>query len=76
MNSRTKINGRRFQFLGSQRSEGRTHHNGRLQSKLSATFRRRRPAHDPMLVLNMTIFNFADGWNQTFNPFKAHQTVG
>jgi hypothetical protein len=28
---------------------------------------RRRPAHDPMLVLNMVGFNFTDGWNRTFS---------
>ena len=22
--------------------------------------------HDPMLVLNMTLFNFTDGWNRAF----------
>ncbi len=36
-------------------------------------FRRRRRMHDPMLVLNMSIFNFADGWNRTFNPLKIHE---
>ena len=36
-------------------------------------FRRRRQRHDPMLVLNMSIFNFADGWNRTFNQLKIHQ---
>ena len=29
--------------------------------------------HDRMLVLNMSIFNFADGWNRTFNPLKTHE---
>jgi hypothetical protein len=23
--------------------------------------------HDPMLVLNMTLFNFTDGWNRAFS---------
>jgi len=23
--------------------------------------------HDPMLVLNMSIFNFTDGWSRTFS---------
>jgi hypothetical protein len=36
-------------------------------------FRRRRRMHDPMLVLNMSIFNFADGWNRTFNQLKIHE---
>jgi len=30
-------------------------------------FRRNRRMHDPMLVLNMSIFNFDGGWNRTFN---------
>ncbi len=25
-----------------------------------------------MLVLNMSIFNFADGWNRNFNRLKVH----
>jgi hypothetical protein len=39
------------------------------------TFRRRRRLHDPMLVLNMSIFNFDDGWNRTFNPRKVHENA-
>lgn len=35
--------------------------------------RPQRRRHDPMLVLNMSLFNFADGWNQIFNPIKAHE---
>ena len=30
-------------------------------------FRRRRQVHDPMLVLNMSFFNFTDGWNRVFS---------
>jgi hypothetical protein len=30
-------------------------------------FRRRARRHDPMLVLNMSIFNFTDGWSRTFS---------
>jgi hypothetical protein len=26
-----------------------------------------------MLVLNMSIFNFSDGWERIFNPFKVHE---
>jgi len=26
-----------------------------------------------MLVLNMSIFNFTDGWNRTFNQLKIHE---
>jgi hypothetical protein len=36
--------------------------------KLPTIFRRRvRRRHDPMLVLNMTLFNFTDGWNRAFS---------
>lgn len=41
--------------------------------KWRAKFRRRRPRHDPMLVLNMSAFNFEDGWSRTFNPLKVHE---
>jgi len=36
-------------------------------------FRRRRGMHDPMLVLNMAIFNSEDGWNRTFSPLKINE---
>ena len=36
-------------------------------------FRRRRKTHDPMLVLNMANFNFADGWDRIFSPLKTHE---
>jgi hypothetical protein len=29
-------------------------------------FRRSSRRHDPMLVLNMALFNFTDGWNRVF----------
>jgi len=29
--------------------------------------RRSRRRHDPMLVLNMALFNFTDGWNRAFS---------
>ena len=35
-------------------------------------FRNRRPQHDPLLALNMLVFNFEGGWSRTFNPIK-HQ---
>jgi hypothetical protein len=44
-----------------------------LTHRWRAVFRRRRRMHDPMLVLNMSIFNFADGWNRTFNPLRGHE---
>jgi len=34
---------------------------------LRSIFRRRRQVHDPMLVLNMSFFNFTDGWNRVFS---------
>jgi hypothetical protein len=30
-------------------------------------FRRRQRVHDPMLVLNMSLFNFTDGWSRVFS---------
>jgi len=44
-----------------------------LADKWREMFRRRRRMHDPMLVLNMSIFNFTDGWNRTFNQLKIHE---
>ena len=43
-----------------------------LQRKWHRIFRRRRERHDPLLVMNMSIFDFDGGWNRIFNPFKAH----
>jgi hypothetical protein len=45
---------------------------GRLAARWREIFRRRR-VHDPMLVLNMSIFNSASGWDRTFNPLKVHE---
>jgi len=33
---------------------------------LRKRFRRRAKGHDPMLVLNMSNFNFTNGWRRTF----------
>jgi hypothetical protein len=38
-------------------------------------FQRRRRWHDPMLVLNMSIFNFDGGWNRVFNPIPQRENV-
>ncbi len=38
-------------------------------------FQRRRPWHDPMLVLNMSIFNSDGGWNRVFNPIPQRENV-
>ena len=36
-------------------------------------FRHRRRMRDPLLVFNMSIFNFDDGWNRIFSQFKIHE---
>jgi hypothetical protein len=33
-------------------------------------FRRRASRHDPLLVFNMSIFNFTDGWIRTFSKYE------
>ena len=33
-------------------------------------FRPRAPSHDPMLVFNMSIFNFTAGWSRTFSKYE------
>jgi hypothetical protein len=33
-------------------------------------FRRRGHKHDPILVFNMSIFNFTDGWSRTFSKYQ------
>jgi len=45
-----------------------------LTDKLRYYFQNRRRQHDPMLVLNMSIFNFEGGWSRLFNPIKARET--
>ena len=44
-----------------------------LIGKLRSYFRRHRRQHDPMLVLNMSIFNFEGGWSRIFSPIKARE---
>ena len=41
-----------------------------FSQSLRRIFRRRARRHDPMLVLNMSIFNFTDGWNRTFSKYE------
>jgi hypothetical protein len=36
-------------------------------SRLRRIFRRRMRPHDPMLVLNMSFFNYTDGWSRIFS---------
>ncbi len=70
MNSRKKVNG------GLPVTERETEMKIQRQNLMHTwqeMFQRRRRRHDPMLVLNMSIFNFADGWNRTFNQLKIHE---
>jgi hypothetical protein len=60
MNSKSKING--GQFLGE-----------RQRMKL---FRHHRRMHNPMLVLNMSIFNSGHSWERLFSPLKVRENVG
>ena len=41
-----------------------------FSQSLRRIFRRRVRRHDPMLVLNMSIFNFTGGWRRTFSKSK------
>ena len=43
------------------------------QSSWRAMFRSRRRRHDPMLVLSIADFNFADSWERMLNPIKSHE---
>ena len=45
------------------------------RSKSRTWFRARRRRHDPMLVLNMSIFNSGSSWNRIFNPVPERETV-
>jgi hypothetical protein len=72
MKAKNRIDGGRFQLLGSRQIRVKSP-SVRLPGKRRQIFGRRRPTHDPMLVLNMSIFNSADGWDRIFNPLKANQ---
>jgi hypothetical protein len=41
-----------------------------FRTRIRKLFRRRPSRHDAMLVLNMSIFNFTDGWNRTFSKYE------
>jgi hypothetical protein len=38
--------------------------------RLARFFRRRVRRHDPLLVFNLSIFNFTDGWSRTFSKYE------
>ncbi len=42
-------------------------HQSPPRRSLRPMFRRRVRKHDPMLVLNMSLFNFTDGWSRVFS---------
>jgi len=69
MSSRNNKEGGRFQLLGRRRSRIK------VQTELARNWRDRSGMHDPMLVLNMSVFNFTNGWSRTFNPLKAHENA-
>jgi hypothetical protein len=70
MESRRKTDSEQFPGEDEKRVKIRQ---GSLAYKWREMFRRPRRKHDPMLVLNMSIFNFADGWDRTFNQPKIHE---
>jgi hypothetical protein len=72
MNSTGKLDGDQFHFPGRRETKMKSQRRT-LACKWREMFRRRRRMHDPMLVLNMSMFNFADGWNRTFNQLKIHE---
>jgi hypothetical protein len=43
------------------------------RGNLRRVFRPRQRVHDPMLVLNMSTFNFTDGWSGTFSKYEDAQ---
>jgi hypothetical protein len=67
MNSAAKMNGGPFP------EQHETRMKRRLAHKWREMFQRRRRMRDPLLVFNMSIFNFDDGWNRIFTQFKIHE---
>jgi hypothetical protein len=47
----------------------------KYQKKSRKWFRARRRWHDPMLVLNMSIFNSGSSWNRIFNPIPQRENI-
>ena len=72
MNPTNRTGGGQFKRLGQQKTRMRIPQRS-FAEKWREKFRRNRRLHDPMLVFNMSIFNFASGWERTFNPLKAHE---
>jgi hypothetical protein len=53
----------------------RSNRNTNKRSDWRKRLQPRRRRHDPMLVLNMSAFNFEPGWNRVFNPVPARENV-
>jgi hypothetical protein len=47
----------------------------KYQKKSRKWFRARRLRHDPMLVLNMSIFNSGSSWNRIFNSIPQRENI-
>ena len=45
----------------------------KLTYKLRNYLGKHRRQHDPLLTLNMSIFNFEAGWSRIFNPIKVRE---
>src|SRR5438445_650816 len=70
MNSSRQTNGGRF--LGERETRMKIRHRD-LAHKWREMFQRRRRMRDPLLVFNMSICNFDDGWNRILSQFKIHE---
>jgi len=66
------MNGAKFQFLGRRHAQPNAMRRGLARNWLQAVLTRRR--HDPLLVLNMSVFNFTDSWERTFSKINENLT--
>ncbi len=63
--------GAAFKFFGKQLGKMKTKQSeNNFKGALRKIFGRRVRRHDPMLVLNMSVFNFTDGWSRTFSKYE------
>jgi hypothetical protein len=46
------------------------HRENKFKNRARKLFQRRTRKHDPMLVLDMSFFHFADGWSRTFSKYE------
>ena len=76
MNSAAKMNGGPFPEQQETRMKRRLAHKWRgmfHRRQQIALCQRRGRMRDQLLVFNMSIFNFDDGWNRLFSPLKTHE---